>query len=136
MPINWGFEASMADETPGLANYYYSSATNNDYFFSGGATPLGFADYDDMPTDAQNDIKQRDSVLMRKTDQRFLDLYSGYGAIGAFDPAAYGDLGDALGLDAIVAEIPSGDYQVWSNTFVSGRSNMYPSRQTDFSDQF
>jgi hypothetical protein len=136
VPINWGFEASMAEETPALAEYYYAAATDNDYFFSGGATPLGFADYDEMPVDARNDIKDRGAILMNKVDQRFLDLYSGYGAIGPFDPAIYEDLGGALGLDAFVSEIPSGDYQVWGNTFVSGRSNMYPLRQADFSDDF
>ncbi|GGD78686.1 hypothetical protein GCM10010911_40950 [Paenibacillus nasutitermitis] len=136
VPINWGFEASMAEEAPALAEYYYSHATSNDYFFSGGATPLGFADYDEMPADVKNEIKLRGAALMQKVDQRFLDLYSGYGAIGPLSPVEYGDLGAALGVDALIAETPNGEHQVWGNTFVSGRSSMYPLRQTDFSDDF
>ncbi len=138
VPINWGFAPAMSEELPLLAEYYYSTATNNDYFYAGENMPLGFGDYDDMPSAAQNQVKTKGAVLMQKVDQRYLDLYSSYGAIGAFDTTEYGEMAQAIGAEAIVAKTPSlSDTETWaSNTFVLNRPDMYPARQTDFSDTF
>lgn len=142
VPINWGLLPYSSMRFPGLTEYYYSTATENDYFYAGDASPLGFTDYDNMPFAAQEEIKQLGTYYAQKVDQRYLDLYSPYGAIGAYNKAIYAELAFKTGMQGITAPLPSQtDHEVWTDNagegvLVINRPNMYPARQTDFSDDF
>ena len=32
VPVNWGFQPRMVDVAPAMAEYYYKTMTENDYF--------------------------------------------------------------------------------------------------------
>ncbi len=47
VPINWGWNAYLNSQFPGLAEYYRNTSTSNDYFF--GDIPLGYSYLSEMP---------------------------------------------------------------------------------------
>lgn len=137
VPISWGFPAGKIEEFPALANYYYSTATENDCFLSGGASALGFADYDELPADAISEHMIKGAYDLQKSGQKIIDLYTTYGAIGTFDKTKYGALGAKLGIDAFLAATPSGaDYETWNGVMVINRPDIYPTRPVDVNEIF
>jgi hypothetical protein len=52
IPINWGASPALLAEFPALAEYYYETATENDYFYAG-VSGSGYAFIDRLPDVAQ-----------------------------------------------------------------------------------
>ncbi len=48
VPVNWGISPTLVSEFPAIAEYYYSTATPNDYFYAGVSGP-GYAFIDQLP---------------------------------------------------------------------------------------
>ena len=52
IPINWGVSPALLAEFPALAEYYYETATENDYFYAG-VSGSGYAFIDRLPNVGQ-----------------------------------------------------------------------------------
>lgn len=48
VPINWGISPTLISDFPAIAEYYYSTATKNDYFYAGVSGP-GYSFIDQLP---------------------------------------------------------------------------------------
>jgi len=72
VPINWGINPLFAARFPPLIDYFYSTATPNDYFFAGvgGAGYIDLKDYADIPLWARHVNRN-----IRQADIRYVDLW-------------------------------------------------------------
>lgn len=48
VPVNWGISPTLVRDFPAIAEYYYSTATKNDYFYAGVSGP-GYSFIDQLP---------------------------------------------------------------------------------------
>lgn len=74
LPINWGVDPLLIRDTPGLMSYYYSTATDNDYFFS---APSGWG-YLAPETLPENQIGKYGSMVKMgadMSDTRYIDVW-------------------------------------------------------------
>jgi hypothetical protein len=77
VPINWGLIADMSEEFPFAFDYFYSTATSNDYFYSGGGSAIGFVDIDSqMSLESRNAIADANAYYMGLADQHIIDMYN------------------------------------------------------------
>ena len=78
VPINWGLPAVLSEDMPFMLDYYYNNATSNDYFFTSGASLLGWIDPVNMPSKLLPEIAAKNKALAKKTDQYVMDFYSDF----------------------------------------------------------
>ncbi|MGL5705827.1 MAG: discoidin domain-containing protein [Tannerellaceae bacterium] len=83
IPINWTVSPGLVDMGPGLLNYYYSTATPND-FFAAGPSGLGYALIYDAHNRVWNSSKQSDFVPYANLTQQYLEK-SGLRVITVWD---------------------------------------------------
>ena len=77
VPINWGLIADMSVEFPFAYDYYFKTATHNDYFYSGGGSAIGFVDIDSqMPLESRIAIAKENAYVMSIGDQHIIDMYN------------------------------------------------------------
>ena len=73
-PINWGIDPLLIRDTPGLMNFYYRTATENDYFFS---APSGWGYL--APNNLADDQVPVYGALVaeggRMADTRYIDVW-------------------------------------------------------------
>lgn len=72
VPINWTVSPGLADFGPGLLNYYYNTATPND-FFSSGPSGLGYALIYDAHNSKWNMTKPEHTDAYTKFSQQYLE---------------------------------------------------------------
>jgi len=72
VPINWTVSPGLADLGPGLLNYYYVTATPND-FFSSGPSGLGYALIYDALNKKWNMTKRKHIEAYTKFSQQYLE---------------------------------------------------------------
>ncbi len=72
VPINWTVSPGLADFGPGLLNYYYTTATSND-FFSSGPSGLGYALIYDAHNKKWNMTKSEHTDAYTKFSQQYLE---------------------------------------------------------------
>ena len=72
VPINWTVSPGLADFGPGLLNYYYTTATPND-FFSSGPSGLGYALIYDAHNKKWNMTKSEHTNAYTKFSQQYLE---------------------------------------------------------------
>jgi hypothetical protein len=72
VPINWTVSPGLADIGPGLLNYYYSTATPND-FFSSGPSGLGYALIYDAHNKKWNMTNSEHIAAYTKFSQQYLE---------------------------------------------------------------
>lgn len=70
VPINWTISPSLVDFGPGLLNYYYNTATENDCF-SSGPSGLGYA----LLVDRHNDIVNSTDAEKMASYAKFTQVY-------------------------------------------------------------
>lgn len=61
MPINWTTSPSLVDFAPGMLNYYYATATEND-FFASGPSGMGYS----LLIDELNSIEKKQDIVNLK----------------------------------------------------------------------
>ncbi|MDO5570025.1 MAG: GxGYxYP family putative glycoside hydrolase [Bacteroidales bacterium] len=83
IPINWTVSPALADLGPGLLNYYYKTATDND-FFASGPSGLGYALIYDSHNRVWNTDYKKDFEPYSKLTQRYLER-SGLRVITVWD---------------------------------------------------
>lgn len=83
IPINWTISPGLVDLGPGLLNYYYKTATPND-FFASGPSGLGYALIYDAHNRVWNTTRQADFNPYAKLTQRYLEK-SGLRVITVWD---------------------------------------------------
>lgn len=83
IPINWTVSPGLVDMGPGLLNYYYSTATPND-FFASGPSGMGYALIYDAHNRVWNSSKQSDFVPYANLTQQYLEK-SGLRVITVWD---------------------------------------------------
>ncbi|TVP85102.1 MAG: hypothetical protein EA375_05345 [Acholeplasmataceae bacterium] len=77
VPINWGLIADMSETFPFVFDYFYRTATPNDYFYSGGGSAIGFVDIDSqMPLESRNSIAAANAYYLALADQHIIDMYN------------------------------------------------------------
>jgi hypothetical protein len=72
VPINWTVSPGLVDMGPGLLNYYYSTATPND-FFASGPSGLGYALIYDAHNEVWNMTSDKHMDAYTKFTQRYLE---------------------------------------------------------------
>ena len=72
VPINWTVSPGLADIGPGLLNYYYATATPND-FFASGPSGLGYALIYDAHNKKWNMTKDEHAEAYTKFTQQYLE---------------------------------------------------------------
>lgn len=72
VPINWTVSPGLADIGPGLLNYYYSTATHND-FFASGPSGLGYALIYDAHNKKWNMTKDEHAEAYTKFTQQYIE---------------------------------------------------------------
>lgn len=83
IPINWTVSPGLVDVGPGLLNYYYKTATPND-FFASGPSGLGYALIYDAHNRVWNTTKQADFDPYARLTQQYLEK-SGLRVITVWD---------------------------------------------------
>lgn len=83
MPINWTISPALADFGPGLLNYYYKTATPND-FFASGPSGLGYSLIYDAHNYLWNATSGEDFAPYTKLTQNYLEK-SGLRVITVWD---------------------------------------------------
>ena len=104
--INWGMSAAFGRDAPAVVDYYYSTATPQDYFFTGDiCAGMGFAVPPLMPEAAWQAVLEDAAPLCQAMDLRCLDIYANDGYYDAQeDQPRFADLCDALDLLAVTAK--------------------------------
>jgi len=72
VPINWGFQPRMLDVAPAMAEYYYATATENDYFYCG-CSGAGYTYPNWMPEPLP--FFEETNRYMKRADLRVLDCW-------------------------------------------------------------
>lgn len=131
VPINWGLIGNTPELFPFVARYLYDSMTPNDYFFSGGASSLGFVDIDrQMPEEAVTAIAARNREILALSDQQFVDTYNDLFVFGdVFDPDHYGAYLIESGYTGAFGIHPwaqTGPAMMGDMLIYNRRSNFYP----------
>lgn len=83
IPINWTVSPGLVDLGPGLLNYYYKTATSND-FFASGPSGLGYALIYDSHNRVWNTTKQAEFDPYARLTQQYLEK-SGLRVITVWD---------------------------------------------------
>gem|GEM_PF-2958631 len=93
VPINWGVIGYTVLEFPFVAKYFYETMTENDYFFSGGASSIGFVDIDtQMPHKTVVALAEINRMILEASDQKYVDTYNDLFAFGdSFNPTYLGE---------------------------------------------
>ena len=74
--INWGMAANTLLHFPAIAEYYQSTATENDYFYTSGGCYEGYVDFPVTPQKTKNKIIEVNKYLSKLTDQPYLDYFA------------------------------------------------------------
>lgn len=72
VPINWGFQPRMLDIASGMAEYYFDTMTENDYFFCG-CSGAGYTYPNWMPEPEQ--FMRETDEHMRRADLQVMDCW-------------------------------------------------------------
>jgi hypothetical protein len=135
VPINWGLIADMSASFPFIFDYYYQSATQNDYFYSGGGSAVGFVDIDeDMSRASRDAIAAANKHYLDLADQTIIDLYNDrYTPSDPFDKDILGNYLNHSNVHAAFGRFHDGDtrtrIETWRQVPVYNRfKNFYPRR--------
>jgi hypothetical protein len=141
--INWGMCAAFAKQAPAVVDYYYSSATPNDYFVTGDiCAGMGFAVPPLMPDDAWHAVLEDAAPCWKAMDLASIDVYANDGYYdGQADHPQFADMCDAFGALAVTVKDRVLSRGVWGdNGSVWGRRTRvftaihYPASPTPLSD--
>ena len=101
--INWGMSAAFATQAPAVVDFYYSTATPNDYFVSGEiGAGMGFAVPPLMPDDSWQALLEDAVPLWGAMDLSCMDIYANDGYYdGQADWPHFAAMCEALGLRAV-----------------------------------
>jgi len=115
--INWGMCAAFASQAPAVVDYYYSTATANDYFVTGDiCAGMGFAVPPLMPPEAWQAVLEDAAPLWRRMDLRCIDVYANDGYYDAgVDWPQFADMCDALDVLAVTAKNRVLSRGMWSD---------------------
>lgn len=72
VPINWGFQPRMLDVAPAMAEYYYSTMTDKDYFFCG-CSGAGYT-YPNLMPEPEQFFRETDEYMAR-ADLQTMDCW-------------------------------------------------------------
>ena len=72
VPINWGFQPRMVDVAPAMAEYYYDTMTDRDYFFCG-CSGAGYTYPNWMPE--PDDFFRETDDYMARADLKTMDCW-------------------------------------------------------------
>ena len=76
MPINWTISPALVDFAPGMLNYYYETATEND-FFASGPSGLGYSLLIDELNSMSETKKQKEKVeIVNLKDPALMEKYA------------------------------------------------------------
>lgn len=76
LPINWGVSPYLCEQFPGMMEYFYRTATPNDYFFSFGG--YGYAAPAFLPADTRMAFAERARRGNQAADTRVTDIWYYY----------------------------------------------------------
>ena len=104
--INWGMCAAFAQQAPAVVDYYYATATRNDYFVTGDiCAGLGFAVPPLMPADAWLAVLKDAAPGWQAMGLKCIDAYANDGYYdGQRDWPQFADMCDALGVLAVTVK--------------------------------
>ena len=72
VPVNWGFQPRMLDIAPGMAEYYFSSMSEKDYFYCG-CSGAGYT-YPNWMPEPEEFFRETDEY-MRRSDLQVMDCW-------------------------------------------------------------
>ncbi len=72
VPVNWGFQPRLLDLAPAMAEFYYTTMTDNDYFFCG-CSGAGYTYPNLMPE--PDEFFRTTNEAMKKADLQVLDCW-------------------------------------------------------------
>lgn len=135
VPINWGLIADMSEEFPFVYDYFMKTATEMDYFYSGGGSAIGFVDIDSqMSLTSRNAIADANAYFLGKADQHIIDMYNDkYTSTDLFEKTVLGSYLFRSQVEGAFARIHDSNtairVETWNNTPVYNRwTNFYPRR--------
>lgn len=133
--INWGLISDMSVEFPFAYQYFMNTMTDNDYFYSGGGSAIGFVDIDSqMHYQAREAIADANQYYMGIADQQYIDMYNDkYTSTDLFEKSVIGSYLNRSQVDGAYARIHDGNTSIrvetWSGIPVYNRwTNYYPRR--------
>jgi hypothetical protein len=133
--INWGLISDMSVEFPYAYSYFIHSATENDYFYSGGGSAIGFVDIDSqMNYLSREAIADANKYFMDIADQHYIDMYNDkYTATDLYEESVLGSYLNRSGVLGAFARMHDGNTSIrieeWSGVPVYNRwTNFYPRR--------
>ncbi len=137
VPINWGLIADMSEEFPFVYDYFMRTATEKDYFYSGGGSAIGFVDIDSqMSLISRNAIADANAYYLQKADQHIIDMYNDkYVSTDLFEKNVLGSYLFRSQVDGAFARIHDGNTSIrvenWNEVPVYNRwTNFYPRRSS------
>jgi len=75
VPMNWGVEPAIFERYSGIMEYFYKSATSNDYFFTA-ASGWGYAHPNRMTPEIAARYVQQVNKGLKLTDTDYIDIWS------------------------------------------------------------
>jgi len=133
--INWGLISDMSVEFPYAYEYFINSATEKDYFYSGGGSAIGFVDIDSQMHYASREaIADANKYYMEIADQQYIDMYNDkYTSTDLFEKSVIGSYLFRSQVDGAFARIHDGNTSIrvetWNTIPVYNRwTNYYPRR--------
>ncbi|RJX25936.1 MAG: hypothetical protein C4537_03525 [Acholeplasma sp.] len=135
--INWGLISDMSVEFPFAYRYFIDTATENDYFYSGGGSAIGFVDIDSQMNYLSRDaIADANKYYMEIADQQLIDMYNDkYISTDLFEKSVLGSYLNRSDVLGAFARIHDGNTSIrvesWSSIPVYNRwTNFYPRRSS------
>jgi hypothetical protein len=105
VPISWGLVTSTVRDFPFLANYYFDTATSNDYFYTGSQSFVGGVNFAIMPAKARDAVIADSKIYSAKTDEHVIDFYSTYGYFSNWNESDYSSIVKSMGAFATTGSI-------------------------------
>ncbi len=135
--INWGLISDMSVEFPFAYRYFIETATENDYFYSGGGSAIGFVDIDSqMNYLSREAIADANKYYMEIADQQFIDMYNDkYTSSDLFEKSVLGSYLNQSDVLGAFTRIHDGNTSIrvesWTSVPVYNRwTNFYPRRSS------
>lgn len=133
--INWGLISDMSVEFAYAYDYFIKTQTENDYFYSGGGSAIGFVDIDSqMHYLSREAIADANKYFMGIADQQYIDMYNDkYTSTDLYEESVLGSYLNRSDVLGAFARMHDGNTSIrieeWSGVPVYNRwTNFYPRR--------
>ena len=131
--INWGMPANTIVDFPAVAEYYQSTATENDYFYTSGGHYGGYVNLNALPEVSLNKMIEEGKRFTQLSDQPYLDYFSTF-VFGSTDTNFLADYAKRLGVKGLIGRHKNSATAIedWNGVLAVDRYYSYPERTVAF----